>query len=75
GSFARKTELRGWPKVIFFLSAGLLCTPLVWLIFFGLASFYLMVPVLLVLLIAVVRAIKVLPPGHPESIKTLANAF
>lgn len=60
GSFARKTELRGWPGVIFFSAAGLLCTPLLWLIFFGVGSFYLMVPVLLLLLISAVRAMKVL---------------
>lgn len=74
GSFMRNTELRGWPRVIFFLSAGLFCTPLLWLIFFGVGSFYLVVPVLLLLLIAVVRAMKLLPRGDREGLRT-ANAF
>jgi len=68
GSFKRMNELNGWPKAIFFLSAGLLCTPVLWLIFFGVGSFYLMVPVLLLLLISAVRAMKVLPRDCPKSI-------
>jgi hypothetical protein len=67
--FGANIELRGWPKSIFFLSAGLLCTPLLWVIFFGLGRFYLTIPVMLLLIIASVKAMRVLRAGEMANAK------
>ena len=58
--FWKKEELSGWPRTLFFLSLGLICSPLQWLLFFGFGYFYLLVPVLFMLLIVCVKALKVL---------------
>lgn len=50
--------LRSWPRTVFFLSLGILCSPLQWFLFFGVGHFYLLVPVLLALLLVCVQALR-----------------
>lgn len=57
--FMLTAKLQSWVRALFLLSVGVLCSPLQWLLFFGFGQFYLLTPVLLALLFACVKALRV----------------